>query len=183
MLGAIIIDMNQQLNISTILIIILLFFTSLNSFGQDKDTSLTSKFEVWKQRINIGFSLGYPTIPFIDLGFKFYDKVYLDMFIEPGETKKYSMFFDIGYQKNNLFHKNLCGQIGLSLMQVADKNETTKYNKPGINVKLIKPLSKRFGFFTSSHLGYPDTRIDYEKLVNVNVGIDIYFRQVPLLMY
>ena len=66
---------------------------SIKLKAQSADTSSINQFEVWRQRINIGLSAGYPTIPFINLGMKFYDKVYLDVFIEPGETRKYSSFF------------------------------------------------------------------------------------------
>ncbi len=156
---------------------------SIKLKAQSADTSSINQFEVWRQRINIGLSAGYPTIPFINLGMKFYDKVYLDVFIEPGETRKYSSFFSIGYQKNRILNKNLCSQIGLSLLQVQPKDDGKKINQFGMNIKLIKPFTSRLGFFLSSHIGYPDSRVNYEKLININIGVDFYFKNVPILLY
>lgn len=178
--------MSGELSLKALFIFSVLLLISIidnNAFAQGNDTISKKQLEIWPQRINIGVSAGYPTIPFINLGIKFQDKIYFNIFIEPKDGINSSAFFDIGYQKNNLLNTNLRGQIGLTLMKVPDKTETKNYGKPGINLGLIKPISNKFGVFLISHFGYPDDRIDYKKLINVNLGIDIYFRNIPFLFY
>jgi hypothetical protein len=158
----------------------LLFF--LKGYSQDSIAKVNNN-EVWGQRINIGISAGYPHIPFVNLGMKFYDKIYIELFFEMDETEKYSSFFDLGYQSNNLFNNDIKSQLGISLLQVANKDFTDKINDFGINMKFSKPFASWAGIFISGHIGYPDSRTDFKNLINGNVGIEFYFRRIPFLIY
>ena len=164
------------------IILICLLFLSAKGYSQDSIPYNVNN-EIWRQRINLGLSAGYPQVPFVNLGMKFHDKIYIEFFFEMNETYEYSSFFDIGCQSNHLFNKNLKGQVGLSLLQVPNKEENDKINKLGINLRLTKPLTSRFGLFISGHVGLPDDRTTYDNLANVNVGIEFYFKQVPFLIY
>jgi hypothetical protein len=172
---------NQLLKLMKYLII---FFFAICINGYSQDSLEVKKTEIWNQRFVIGASVGYPQIPFINIGMKFQDKIYFEMFMElEGEINSYSMFIDAGYQANNLFDKNISGQIGLSLLQVPNTNEDNKFNTVGLNMKLTQPITKYFALFLGCHIGLPDKRTTYDNLININLGIEFHLKRIPFLFY
>ena len=166
-------------------IIFYLLFLALISTkccSQNKKNNTTNN-QTWPFRVGIGFSVGYPEIPFINLGAKIHDKFCFDTYIGVKTYKKSPSYINFGYQKNNILKQEINLQFGPSLMFVKNKASDNIITTFGVHTKVTKIFINRIGVFLSGNIGLPDKRTLYENQINGNIGIEYYFKRVPILFY
>jgi len=162
--------------------IISLLFISIRSFSQVSKDSLVND-QIWPLRVGVGFSLGYPEVPFLNIGAKIQDKYCIDFYIGVKTAKQSPAYFNLGYQLNNVLNKKVHIQFGPSLMVVKNESAEDVIATFGIHTKLTKIFIGRIGVFVSGHAGFPDKRTLYSNQLNANIGIEYYFKRVPILFY
>lgn len=166
-----------------LLYLFLLFLAiSGRSFCQRTDDSL-HKNQTWPFRIATGVSIGYPEIPFINIGAKVQDKYCIDIYIGIRTEKKSPGYFNFGYQLTNFLNQKINLQAGPCIMIVKNSAADDLITTFGIHFKITKVFHNRIGVFVSGNAGLPDKRTTYSNQINGNIGIEYYFKRVPLLFY
>jgi hypothetical protein len=105
-------------------IISLLFALVISIDSYSQKAKMDDSFEFrWPRRYNFGLSLGYPHFAFVNLGLKFWDRVYIEGYFELAGSEYSSNYLDLGIQANRLFDTKLKGQIGASFFVVPNEKE------------------------------------------------------------